>query len=91
MRDSGHTMQKNGSSLDSLPVNMLEEVLTDLMIVKYPGIERLDIDRLLGALSMGDLDLVSQVEADIAVKSAQWKSALLDMDTGYVEGQAGAL
>jgi hypothetical protein len=67
-------------SLDDLSVGVLEEILVDLMIVKYPGVEQSDIDRLLTALRNGDLDFVSVIEAGVAEKSARWMRAILDMD-----------
>jgi hypothetical protein len=67
-------------SLDDLSVGVLEEILVDLMIVKYPGIEQPDIDRLLSALRNGDLDFVSAIEAGVAEKSARWMRAIWDMD-----------
>ena len=67
-------------NLDDLSVGVLEEVFADLMIVKYPGVEQADVQRLLAALNDGDLVLVARVEADIAQKSAQWMRAVLDFD-----------
>ena len=70
----------NEWSLSDLSVGVLEEILIDLMVVKYPGVEQSDLDRLLHALSEGDLAIVAQIEADIAEKSAEWMRAILGMD-----------
>lgn len=67
-------------SLTDLSTGVLEEMLVDLMVVKYPGIEQGDVERLLAALRDGDLGLVSHVEAGIALKSAQWLRAVLSVD-----------
>jgi hypothetical protein len=66
-------------SLEDLSTGVLEAMLMDLMVVKYPGIERVDIERLLAALRNGDVGLVSHVEAGIALKSAQWLRAVLSV------------
>jgi hypothetical protein len=66
-------------SLEDLSTGVLEGMLMDLMVVKYPGIERVDIERLLAALRNGDVGLVSHVEAGIALKSAQWLRAVLSV------------
>jgi hypothetical protein len=66
--------------LDQLPVQALEQVLVDLMVVKYPGVEQSDLERLLRALGAGDLALVEEIEANIALKSAQWSKAVMDLD-----------
>jgi hypothetical protein len=66
--------------LDDLSVGVLEEIFADLMIVKYPGVEQADVERLLEALNVGDLSLAGQIEADIAEKSARWMRAVLDVD-----------
>ena len=70
----------NEWSLSDLSVGVLEEILVDLMVVKYPGVEQSDLDRLLHALSEGDLAQVAEIEADIAQKSAEWMRAILGMD-----------
>lgn len=70
----------NEWTLMDLSTGVLEEVLVDLMVVKYPGIEQADVERLLAALRDGDLGLVSHVEAGIALKSAQWLRAVLSVD-----------
>ena len=67
-------------SLSDLSVGVLEDMLIDLMVVKYPGIEQADIDRLLAALRGSDLGLVSDIEADVAEKSSLWMRAMLDID-----------
>lgn len=67
-------------SLEDLSTGVLEAMLMDLMVVKYPGIEQADIERLLAALRNGDVSLVSHVEAGIALKSAQWLRAVLSVD-----------
>ena len=67
--------------LDHMREDELEQILMNLLIVKYPGIEQEDIDRLFVALDVGDIERVEQLEADIAFKSAQWKLAVLDMES----------
>jgi hypothetical protein len=67
-------------SLSDLSTSVLEEMLVDLMVAKYPGVEQADVERLLAALRDGDLGLVSYVEAGIALKSAQWLRAVLSVD-----------
>ena len=67
-------------SLGDLSVGVLEEVLADLMIVKYPGIEQDDINCLLAALHDGNLSLIEEMEADIAEKSARWMHAVLGIE-----------
>ena len=67
-------------SLSDLSTSVLEEMLMDLMVAKYPGVEQTDVERLLAALRDGDLGLVSHVEAGIALKSAQWLRAVLSVD-----------
>ncbi|HUT17589.1 MAG TPA: hypothetical protein VM366_00410 [Anaerolineae bacterium] len=67
-------------SLKDLSTSVLEEMLVDLMVAKYPGIEQADVERLLAALRDGDLGLVSHVEAGIALKSAQWLRAALSVE-----------
>ena len=64
-------------NLDDLLVGELEQMLTRMLIVKYPGIERHDIERLFRAIDAGNLDQIEQVEADMAQKSAQWMAAML--------------
>jgi hypothetical protein len=54
----------------------LEEVLIDTLIVKYPGIEQADIERLLHVLDTGSAEQIEQTEADIAEKSALWQRAV---------------
>jgi hypothetical protein len=58
----------------------LEEILIDLLTVKYPGIEQDDIDRFFRALDSGKPDRIEQTEADIAEKSALWQRAALDLE-----------
>jgi len=72
--------QPGDLNLDDLSVGVLEEIFADLMVVKYPGVEQSDIERLLAALNDGDLGLAGQIEADIAQKSARWMRAVLDVD-----------
>ena len=67
-------------SLKDLSTSVLEEMLVDLMVAKYPGIEQADVERLLAALRDGDLSLVSHVEAGIALKSAQWLRAAVSVE-----------
>ena len=64
--------------LDALPKGDLEEILIELLIVKYPGIEQTDVKRFFHALDIGDVELVERIEADMAVKSARWKRAALE-------------
>jgi hypothetical protein len=72
-RRSAHT------SLDGLGRTDLEQILVDLLIVRYPGIEEEDILRLFAALDHGGVGEVEQVEADMAQKSAQWQQAAQDL------------
>jgi hypothetical protein len=72
--------QSDDLNLDDLSVGVLEEIFADLMVVKYPGVEQSDVERLLAALNDGDLGLVGEIEADIALKSARWMRAVLDVD-----------
>jgi hypothetical protein len=65
--------------LDALPRGDLEEILIELLIVKYPGIEQSDVERLFHALDVGDVEQVERIEADIAQKSARWTQAALDL------------
>jgi hypothetical protein len=58
----------------------LEEVLIDTLIVKYPGIEQADIERLLHVLDTGSAEQIEQTEADIAEKSALWQRAARALD-----------
>jgi hypothetical protein len=58
----------------------LEEVLIDTLIVKYPGIEQADIERLLHVLDTGSPEQIEQTEADIAEKSALWQRAVQALD-----------
>lgn len=67
--------------LASLGSCELEQILIDLLVVKYPGIEQRDIERLLQALDTGAVDRVERIEADMAVKSARWKRAAMDFTT----------
>jgi hypothetical protein len=63
-----------------LLVGELEQMLTRMLIVKYPGIEQQDIDRLFRAIDIGNLDLIAQTEADLAQKSARWMAAMMAFD-----------
>jgi hypothetical protein len=65
--------------LDALPRGDLEEILIELLIVKYPGIEQADVERFFHALDVGDVEQVERIEADIAQKSARWTQAALDL------------
>ena len=65
--------------LDALPSGDLEEILIELLIVKYPGIEQTDIERFFHALDVGDIEQVERIEADMALKSARWKRAALEL------------
>lgn len=66
--------------LENLGEHELEKVLAQLLVVKYPGVEREDIEQFFKALTGGDIGGVEQVEADLAAKSARWKLAGLDLD-----------
>jgi hypothetical protein len=65
--------------LDALPSGDLEEILIELLIVKYPGIEQTDVERFFHALDVGDIEQVERIEADMALKSARWKRAALEL------------
>jgi len=62
-----------------MQTRQLEEVLIDLLTVKYPGIEQADIDRFFHALDTGNVEQIEQTEADIAEKSALWQRAAMDL------------
>ena len=66
--------------LEAMQSQELEEILIDLLTVKYPGIEQDDIDRFFRALDSGKPDQIEQTEADIAEKSALWQRAALDIE-----------
>jgi hypothetical protein len=72
---------KRSSELDleAMQTRQLEEVLIDLLTVKYPGIEQADIDRFFHALDTGNVEQIEQTEADIAEKSALWQRAAMDL------------
>lgn len=70
--------------LNNLLVGELEQMLVHMLIVKYPGIEQADIERLLKAIRIGDLERIGQTEADMAHKSARWMLAALDIDQQWV-------
>jgi hypothetical protein len=70
----------DSSPLEAMECRQLEEILIDLLTVKYPGIEQDDIDRFFRALDSGKPDQIEQTEADIAEKSALWQRAALDLD-----------
>ena len=53
--------------------------LIELLIVKYPGIEQVDVEHFFHALDIGDVELVERIEADMASKSARWKRAALEL------------
>jgi hypothetical protein len=65
-------------SLDEMGIQELEQVLVDLLIIKYPGVDENDIVRLFEALRAGAIDQVGQIEADMAEKSARWREAASD-------------
>jgi hypothetical protein len=81
VEDGRACSRRDELDLDQLPVEVLEQVLFDLMVIKYPGVEQPDLERLLKALSAGDLALVEEIEANIALKSAQWSQAVMDLDS----------
>jgi hypothetical protein len=66
--------------LDDMDIQDLEQVLVDLLIIKYPGVDEDDIVRLFEALRAGAMDQVGQIEADMAHKSARWRQAVLDAE-----------
>jgi hypothetical protein len=65
--------------LDVLPSGDLERILIELLIVKYPGIEQIDLERFFHALDLGDVEQVERIEADMAEKTARWSQAALDL------------
>jgi hypothetical protein len=74
-----HSSEPKRLDLDALPRGDLEEILIELLIVKYPGIEQSDIERFFHALDIGDVEQVERIEADMAQKSARWTRAALDL------------
>ncbi len=68
--------------LEAMQARQLEEILTNLLTVKYPGIEQVDIERFFHALDTGNVEQIEQTEADIAEKSALWQRAVLDLNGG---------
>jgi hypothetical protein len=66
--------------LEPMQTRQLEQMLIDLLTVKYPGIEHADIERFLHALDTGVVEQIEQTEADIAEKSALWQRAVLNLD-----------
>ena len=70
---------QNRLDLNALPKGDLEEILIELLIVKYPGIEQADVERFFHALDIGDVERVERIEADMAQKSARWRQAALDL------------
>ena len=67
-------------SLSEMGIQDLEQVLVDLLIIKYPGVDEDDIVRMFEALRAGAMDQVGQIEADMAQKSARWSQAALDAE-----------
>jgi hypothetical protein len=63
----------------SLCAHELEQILANLLVVKYPGIEQADLDRFFLALAELNLEKVEQIEADMAQKSARWMVAVLNL------------
>jgi len=78
MHDPPSTNQSR-LDLDALPKGDLEEILIELLIVKYPGIEQTDVERFFQALDAGDVEQVERIEADMALKAARWTQAALDL------------
>jgi hypothetical protein len=74
-----HSTHLTDLDLDALPSGDLERILIELLIVKYPGIEQADVERFFHALDVGDVEQVERIEADMALKSARWKRAALDL------------
>ena len=74
-----HSANLSDLDLDALPSGDLEHILIELLIVKYPGIEQTDVERFFHALDVGDVEQVEAIEADMALKSARWKRAALDL------------
>jgi hypothetical protein len=70
---------QNRLDLNALPKGDLEEILIELLIVKYPGIEQIDVERFFHALDVGDVEQVERIEADMAQKSARWTQAALNL------------
>ena len=67
-------------SLSEMGIQDLEQVLVDLLIIKYPGVNEDDIVGLFQALRAGAMDEVGQIEADMAQKSAQWRQSGLNVE-----------
>lgn len=74
-----HSANLDELDLDALPNGELERILIELLIVKYPGIEQADIERFFHALDVGNVEQVERIEADMALKSARWKQAALNL------------
>ena len=74
-----HSTNLNDLDLDALPSGDLEHILIELLIVKYPGIEQSDVERFFHALDIGDVERVERIEADMALKSARWRQAALEL------------
>jgi hypothetical protein len=74
-----HSTDLDELDLDALPSGELERILIELLIVKYPGIEQSDVERFFHALDVGDVEQVERIEADMALKSARWRQAALDL------------
>ncbi len=72
--------EQNLPDLDRLLIGELEQILINMLVVKYPGIEQCDVDYLLAAIETGNIDRIEQVEADMAQKSARWMTAALEVD-----------
>ena len=72
----------NELDLQAMQTRQLEQMLVDLLTVKYPGIEQADIERFFHALDAGNIDQIEQTEADIAEKSALWQRAAIDLEDG---------
>lgn len=66
--------------LQAMQTQQLEQILVNLLTVKYPGIEQTDIERFFRALDAGNVEQIEQTEADIAEKSALWQRAAIDLD-----------
>jgi hypothetical protein len=80
MNDQDASTEKQSRlDLGALPKGDLEEILIELLIVKYPGIEQTDVEQFFHALDIGDVEAVERIEADMASKSARWKQAALEL------------
>jgi hypothetical protein len=66
--------------LQAMQTRQLEQILVNMLTVKYPGVEQADIKRFFHALDAGNIEQIEQTEADIAEKSALWQRAAIDLE-----------